>query len=1161
MGIQVQGAVIAHGRGHPIGGRSSGRRIPVAAMLLTAAFAAGTGWAASYTATNETELAEYIAEAGLASFNNPTEGSTITIANDIALTSPLTPIFTFFDNSNPGDDFKLTIKGVDGQTPTISGGVQHSIFVVYRGDVEISNLLIQDGLARGGDGADGGGGALGAGGGLFVNEDARVTVDNVRFSNNQAQGGDGGPHISGAAGGGGGGFCEDGQTAQDGGDGGDCLDLLPDLPGDVEEFLRDLFEGGSGGDTGGNGNDFAGGGGGFVGNGGRGGWGGGGGGGGSLGSGGEGGWGGGNGAAGTQGDGGGAFGGAVFVREGGQLQIVNSTVGYTNSVVAGTGSEDGTASGAAIYLDEGVSLIYSIDDPLACVDDPLSCNVGKAIAGEGSLEKTGDGTLTLMGANSYTGITIVTEGELKGNVGGLQYQSADAKFQVEPGATLTLANSAAATVTFKPWISGDGAFRQIGTTTTVTLNNESNDYTGGTEVLGGTVIGTTATIPEDGGLSIAEGATLRLDQSSNADYDVEIHGYGDGFGTFEKSGSGTLLLMGDSSGFAGTTLVSAGALQLANGAILGSSAATTRVTGGNLALESGATLNGDVAISSGARLEGEGTLGSGGTLTLHGTVAPGFDSLQTLHVGGDATFEQGSVFRVQVDASGGTDLLEIAGHAAINGGALVSIEPEDGVYDGASPFTILTADTLSGNFVSPQEFCGLDVGLAAIGSSIQLTLTDLGGSPFANAKCAVTPNQKAVTRSLDEIYYGSGETALVDLYDTARTLTPSQAQSALDSMSGEAFAAFSTTRLANGARLVRTLSQRLRDSSAESSAAGPAYPLGSATPPGPTGMGAFALLGSSVLGSGASHLHSVDTPRAPDEPAFTFVSMRGDSGLGGWLDGYLLLGGVEGSSNSADTEFTIYGTAGGIDYRLTENLLLGVSAAWSRTNLSASSRNTWGHHYTYQGALYGAFSTDHFYLGVIGRYGRSRFSTERYLGFGSIYERPEAHFSGREYSGYAELGIAAFDLAGVQLQPMASFLYTHLYQDGFTESREVDVDSLRLTVEGQKMDSMIGAAGLRLYRSFEMMDGYRIIPELRASYGYEFGDTDRVVNADFADFPELQTGAFEVEGAESGRHMGTIGAGWTVVLNPISSLYFNYDANLASDLFAQSFTIGCLVRW
>ncbi len=328
-------------------------------------------------------------------------------------------------------------------------------------------------------------------------------------------------------------------------------------------------------------------------------------------------------------------------------------------------------------------------------------------------------------------------------------------------------------------------------------------------------------------------------------------------------------------------------------------------------------------------------------------------------------------------------------------------------------------------------------------------------------------------------------------------------------------------------------------------------------------MGAFALLGSSVLGTGASHLHSVGAPRKPDEPAFTFVSMRGDSGLGGWLDGYLLLGGVEGSSNSADTEFTIYGTAGGIDYRLTENLLLGVSAAWSRTNLSASSRNTWGHHYTYQGALYGAFSTDHFYLGVIGRYGRSRFSTERYLGFGSVYERPEANFSGREYSGYAELGIAAFELAGVQLQPMASFLYTHLYQAGFTESREVDadVDSLRLTVEGQRMDSMIGAAGLRLYRSFEMMDDYWIIPELRVGYGYEFGDTDRVVNAYFADFPDLQTGAFTVEGAEAGRHMGAIGAGWTVVLNPISSFYFNYDANLASDLFAQSFTVGCLVRW
>jgi len=1144
MSIQVLGAVITHGRGRAPGGRPAGRRISLTAALLAAVFAAGAGWAADYTATNETELAEYIALAGLNSIAN--EPTTITIANDITLTEPLVPIFTAFDNTGPGDDHKLTIKGLDGQTPTISGDGQYSIFFVYLGDVEISNLLIQDGLARGGDGADGGGGALGAGGGLFVNTNARVTVDNVMFSTNQAQGGDGGPHTSGVAGGGGGGLCEDGQTAQDGGDGGDCLDLIPD---ELADLVGDLFKGGSGGESGGNGGEFAGGGGGSIGNGGWGGWGGGGGGS-NLGAGGDGGWGGGNGSNSTQGDGGSAFGGAVFVRKGGTLKITDSAFGLlnTNEVQAGEGNQDGAAAAAGVYLDASANLDY---------ESTADTTLPAPIAGEGSVTKTGAGILRLVAAHSYTGGTTVQAGELRGTMGALQYESVEREFKVDSGATLTFAQMSTGSFAFAPQIWGDGALRQDGNNT-ITLTNIKNDYRGGTQVVLGTLVGTTKTIPPGTGLFIAEGATLRLDQSSGADYDVDIHGYdgggGETFGTFEKSGSGTLRLIGDSSGFAGTTLVSAGALRLANGAILGSTAAITHVTRGSLALEGGATLNGNVAISSGARLEGEGTLGSGGTVVVRGTVAPGFDSPQTLHVGGDATFEPGSVFRVQVNSGGETDLLEIAGHAEINAGALVSVEPEDVVYD--RTFTVLRANTLAGNFQSPEEFCGLESSLEAVANEIQLTLTDLG-SPF-NSRCVVTVNQGVVATRIESLHSAG---VLDDVYESMKFLTPSQAQSALDSMSGEAFAAFSTARLANGARLVRTLSQRLRDSGAESSAAGPAYPLGGTSPPGHTGIGAFALLGPSVFGFGASHLQSVDAPGKPDESPFTFVSMRGESGLGGWLDGYLLLGDIEGDSNSADTEFTIYGTAAGIDYRLTENLLLGVSAAWSRTNLSASSRNTWGHHHTYQAALYGAFSTDTFYLGVIGRYGRSRFSTERYLGFGSVYERPEANFSGREYSGYAELGIAAFDLAGVQLQPMASFFYTHLYQAGFTESRGVDVDSLRLTVEGQRMDSMIGAAGLRLYRSFEMMDDYWIIPELRAGYGYEFGDTERVVNAYFADFPELQTGAFTVEGAEAGRHMGAIGVGWTVVLNPISSLYFNYDANLARDLFAQSFTVGCLVRW
>ncbi|SDN87866.1 Uncharacterized conserved protein, contains a C-terminal beta-barrel porin domain [Afipia sp. GAS231] len=72
--------------------------------------------------------------------------------------------------------------------------------------VSISNIAIQNVNAQGGaGGAGGGGGGLGAGGGLFVNQNANVTIANVSFSHAAATGGTGGAGLVGFGDGGGGG--------------------------------------------------------------------------------------------------------------------------------------------------------------------------------------------------------------------------------------------------------------------------------------------------------------------------------------------------------------------------------------------------------------------------------------------------------------------------------------------------------------------------------------------------------------------------------------------------------------------------------------------------------------------------------------------------------------------------------------------------------------------------------------------------------------------------------------------------------------------------------------------------------------------------------------------------------------------------------------------
>ena len=106
----------------------------------------------------------------------------------------------------------MTIEG--GPGVVIDGGGAHRAFfvsgVATTGNgappeivVSISDFVIQNVVAQGGHGSGSGGGGLGAGGGLFVNQNAHVTIDNVSFDGAQALGGE---RAGGGVGGGGGGL-------------------------------------------------------------------------------------------------------------------------------------------------------------------------------------------------------------------------------------------------------------------------------------------------------------------------------------------------------------------------------------------------------------------------------------------------------------------------------------------------------------------------------------------------------------------------------------------------------------------------------------------------------------------------------------------------------------------------------------------------------------------------------------------------------------------------------------------------------------------------------------------------------------------------------------------------------------------------------------------
>ncbi|WP_176208154.1 autotransporter-associated beta strand repeat-containing protein, partial [Salmonella enterica] len=184
----------------------------------------------------------------------------------------------------------------------------------------------------------------------------------------------------------------------------------------------------------------------------------------------------------------------------------------------------------------------------------LELNTGgdfdNAISGSGQVVKSGDKTLTLSGANSYTGGTTISGGTLvASNVEALG--SGD----VTDNATLELNTGG----TFDNVISGSGQVVKSGDEM-LTLSG-ANSYTGGTTISGGTLVA--SNVEALGSGDVTDNATLEL--NTGGDFDNAISGSGQ----VVKSGDDALTLSGNNS-YTGGTLISDGTLVASNVEALGS---------------------------------------------------------------------------------------------------------------------------------------------------------------------------------------------------------------------------------------------------------------------------------------------------------------------------------------------------------------------------------------------------------------------------------------------------------------------------------------------------------------------------------------------------------------------------------------------------------------
>jgi len=387
------------------------------------------------------------------------------------------------------------------------------------------------------------------------------------------------------------------------------------------------------------------------------------------------------------------------------------------------------------------------------------------MSGTGSLKLFGNGSLTLTGANSYSGGTLVSGGAtLIGAVGAIQGNVVD-------NGTLVFLQPTNAS--FGGAISGLGSVvKQGGGTLTLA---GVNSYAGGTTVAAGALVGDTASLQGN----ILDNAALVFNQAAPGTYAGSLSGNG----TLTKQGSARLNLTGDSSGFTGGTTVVAGLLSV-NGSLAKSV----------------------VTVGSSGTLGGTGTIG-GLIVQSGGAVAPG-NSIGTLNVAGNVVFQPGATFTVEVDpATGASDRIAATGSATLAGKVDI-LSPAALPY--GSSFRILTAaqginGTFSGvtvNGAAPATGPFLVTGLSYSANAVDFRV-DVNRAALAAA--GSTANQSAVAGAAAQL---PGDNVVLAGLANGNAAA---AQASFDTLSGEIHAAvprqaFEDARMVREAALMRSRS-------------------------------------------------------------------------------------------------------------------------------------------------------------------------------------------------------------------------------------------------------------------------------------------------------------------------------------------------------------------
>ena len=241
--------------------------------------------------------------------------------------------------------------------------------------------------------------------------------------------------------------------------------------------------------------------------------------------------------------------------------------------------------------------------------------------------------------------------------------------------------------------------------------------------------------------------------------------------------------------------------------------------------------------------------------------------------------------------------------------------------------------------------------------------------------------------------------------------------------------------------------------------------------------------------------------------------------LGYFLNGTLRRGSQDTTTYETPFDFRSTNITAGIDYRLTNQLILGVAVGHSTGSTVFSDGTGRLDSRSNLGSLYATFYKDAFYVDVIGTYSHISYDAARTTSFSIDTATPDvpSNCSGGQCSvdttgstGAKQFAFSgnvgySFNQGGLTYGPDVALNYTGIKVNGFTEG-DPNQSGLAMAFGEDKGDSLLLKAGGHIAYAIKVPFGV-ILPEARAHFVHEFRNDQRALSVHFSSDPDAATPA------------------------------------------------------